>query len=278
MKQTQDLHAGTMEETTAKAIIEAAVMPDTADIDSYVDWSMTVHNVGIAGIFGGAIINHDGPGSVVIKWQGKETELSPSPTHAFIISYVDAQPNCTRLVQSGQIKFLVAGTYVIQVHGVHAEDDNWFSDDYREFTVEVSGVTPPPEEKCNLSGTVTGLLGMAVGNASVELGDIKMSTNSAGKYSFESIELGKYTLKVSGAFYYASFEEEINLKEAKDYTEDIHLGLTSMIIYGVPIAAAAGITSLVILRGRATPVVLQQPQLPYYPPPFIPSGYKLVKE
>lgn len=259
----------------AKGVVESAVIPSSADTGVYLSWSIVIHNIGDTGIFGGGIVNFSGPGSVIVLWQSEESELPPDPSRALIISYVDAQPNCTKLNTSGQIKFMVEGTYVIQIHGVHQEDTLWYSDDYREFTVVVSGV--PPEEYCNLSGVVTGLLGMSVANATVELNGEKRVTDGSGAYAFVKILLGSYKLKVSAEPLYQSFEKDLSLTVANiSYTEDVGLSLKSYIKYGVPLAAVAGIGGLVYIKRPKAPTYAVPTG--YELIPKAPPGYKLVRE
>lgn len=259
----------------AKGVVESAVVPSTAGVDVYVSWSMVIHNIGDAGIFGGGIVNASGPGSVIVKWDTTETELPPDPTKAMIIYYETAQPNCTRLSTSGQIKFMVAGTYTIQIHAVHQEGTAWYSDDYKEFTVVVSGA--PPEEYCSLSGVVTGLLGMSVANATVELNSEKRTTDASGAYAFAQVKLGSYKLKVSAEPFYQPVERSLSLTVAgKSYIEDVSLSLKSYIKYGVPLAAVAGIGGVVYLKRPKAPTYAVPTG--YELVPKVPPGYKLVKE
>ena len=265
----------------AKGVVESAVVPTSAGVDAYVPWSMVIHNIGDTGIFGGGIVNASGPGNVVVKWYnpstGKYEEIimPPDPTTFTIFHYVDAQPNCTRLNTSGQIKFMVEGTYIIQIHGVHQEGTAWYSDDYREFTVVASGV--PPEEYCSLSGVVTGLFGMSVANATVELNGEKRTTDASGAYAFIQIPLGSYKLKVSAEPWYEPFEKDLSLTEVnKSYTQDVGLSLKSYIKYGVPLAAVAGIGGFVYIKRAKAPAYAVPTG--YELVPRAPPGYRMVRE
>lgn len=263
----------------AKGVVISAVMPSEAGTDEYKPWSMDIHNAGGSGIFGGGIVNYSGPGNIIVLWQGEETVLPPSPTGALILHYVEAQPNCTHLVTSGSIKFMAEGTYVIQVHGVHQEPDGWWSDDYREFAVVVSGV--PPGEYCSLSGVVTGLFGMAVGGAIVELNGEKRETNAAGEYAFISVSLGTYKLTVTKEPWYSPKEKSLSLTEAdKEYTEDVGLSLKSYIMYGVPLAVIGGVGGVVYVKRVRAPAVPEVCRAPpgYVLMPKAPPGYRLERE
>lgn len=260
----------------AKGKVVSAVMPSSAKVDEWKAWSMYIHNDGDSGIFGGGIVHVSGPGNAVVEWQGAETVLPPDPTKALLIYFSEAQPFCTSLNTEGGIKFTVEGTYVIQVHGVHQEDTTWYSDDYKEFTVEVS-VTPPPEEYCSLSGVVTGFFGMAVANAIVELDSEKVTTDASGAYAFVKIKTGSYKLKVSAEPWYQPFEKSLSLTEAnKPYTQDVGLSLKSYIKYGVPLAAIAGIGGVVYIRRPKAPAYVIPPG--YELAPKAPPGYRMVKE
>ena len=259
----------------AKGIVESAVMPASAGVDKYEPWSMVIHNAGDTGIFGGAIMNAAGPGNIVVLFQGEEITMPPDPTKAFIIHYDEAQPNCTRLSVNGQIKFMTEGAYTIQIHGVHQEDTAWYSDDYKEFSVAVSGV--PPVQYCSLKGVVTGFFGRAVGGAIVELNGEKRTTNAAGEYAFISVLLGSYKLKVSAEPWYQPVEKSLSLTVAdKEYTENVSLSLKSYIMYGVPLAAIAGIGGVVYLRRAKAPTYAVPAG--YELVPRAPPGYRMVKE
>lgn len=261
----------------AKGVVESAVIPDSAGIEEYKPWDMDIHNIGNTGVFGGGICNAYGPGSVVVKWQGEETELSPDPSRALIFYYTDAKPNCTHLKTSGEIKFMAEGTYTIRVYGVHRENSSWIADDYKEFTVEVSGA-PPSEEKCSLSGVVTGLLGIPVGGATVELNGKTRTTNSAGEYVFVNVALGSYTLKVTKEPWYETYTKDLNLTIAgHEYTENVGLGLKSYILYGVPLAAVAGIGGVIYVKSARAPEYYKAPP-GYELVPRAPPGYRLVRK
>ncbi|MBU1066981.1 carboxypeptidase-like regulatory domain-containing protein [Patescibacteria group bacterium] len=253
----------------AEGIVEAVSIPLSIETGEYKPWSMDIHNAGESGIFGGGIVNYSGPGNIVVEWQGEETVMPPSPTGAFIIHYADPQPNCTHLITDGRIKFMAEGTYVIQVHGVHQEGTDWFSDDYKEFSVVVSGAV---EEYCSLSGVVTGFFGMVVGGAVVELNGEERETNTAGEYSFVSVLLGSYTLKVTpGGFFYESYEKKLSLTVVdKAYKENVGLSLKSLIKYGVPLTAIACIGGVVYVKRVRVPTVPEVYKTP--------TGYRLVRE
>ena len=259
----------------AKGVVESAVIPASVGVNEYEIWSMTIHNAGDTGIFGGGIVNAAGPGNVVVLWEREETVLPPDPTKALIIHYAEAQPNCTRLSTHALIKFMTEGTYTIQIHGVHQEGTTWYSDDYKEFTVVVSGA--PPEEYCNLSGVVTGLLGMSIANAIVELDGVKRTTDASGAYAFVQVKLGSYTLKVSAEPWYQPTERSLSLTVAAyGYIEDVGLSLKSYIKYGVPLAAVAGIGGLVYIKRPKAPAYAVPTG--YELMPRAPPGYKLVRE
>ena len=123
-----------------RVVVEHAFAEGLVTVDDWTQWSLRVHNAGETGIMGGAIQNYSGPGSVVVKWQGKEYELPPSTTQCMIISYTDAKPNCTRLETMGEIKYKTPGSYRLRILGVHRDNTSWFLDDHREFAVEAGKV------------------------------------------------------------------------------------------------------------------------------------------
>jgi len=128
----------------AKVTIESAYIPSDARPNEYIGWNFRVHNIGETGIMGGAIQNYSGPDSIVIRWSGKEVELEPSTTKAWILYNTDPVPNCSRIEASGEIKFKSVGSYTIRILGVHREDGDWYIDDDRSFDVTVKEYAPPP--------------------------------------------------------------------------------------------------------------------------------------
>ena len=131
----------------AKAVVESFYFPTEAEPDEYVGWNFGVHNIGETGIMGGAIQNYSGPDSIVIRWSGKEVELEPSTTKAWILYNTDPVPNCSRIEASGEVKFKSAGSYTIRILGVHREDGDWYIDDEKIISVSVREYAPPAPPK-----------------------------------------------------------------------------------------------------------------------------------
>lgn len=119
----------------AKGVIETVGFPTTAQIDEYKAWNATVHNIGEAGVFGLGVVNAVGPGNIVLKVAGEETVISPG--YYLRYYYTEAKPNCTRLTQSGEVKFSAVGTYTIKIWGMHKDAETWYYDDEKVFTVTV---------------------------------------------------------------------------------------------------------------------------------------------
>ena len=224
----------------ARAVVESASFPTTASINSYKNWSSVVHNVGDTGVFGIAIVNSSGPGSIVILWGGTETELPVSPTVGMIIYSNTEKPNCTRLSIDGQIKFKVAGNYTIYCYGAHQEGTIWVIDDTSKFFEVVVSTTPTGTSV--VSGNVTGFLGKALAGATVKMAGLEATTDSSGTFKFDNIAIGAYTITVSKEPYYSEYSIKLAVNVAGyEYKLDISLAVKSYILYGVPIAAIVGV-------------------------------------
>jgi len=120
----------------AKGVIEAVNFPIAAQVDEYKAWNATVHNIGETGLLGLGVVNAAGPGSIVLKVAGEETVISPG--YYLRYYYPEAVPNCTRLTQSGEVKFSAVGAYTIKIWGMHGENGSWYYDDEKVFTVTVT--------------------------------------------------------------------------------------------------------------------------------------------
>jgi len=262
----------------AQGVVEDASMPAVAGVDSYKAWSMLIHNIGEAGIFGGAIMNFSGPGDIVILRKEQETVMPPSSTVVLIFHFTEAQPNCTRLDIDGEIKFMAEGTYKIRIHAVHLENTDWYSDDYVEFTVVVSVA----EETCSVEGKVTGFFDIMVGGAGaiVALNGEKRETNTAGEYAFIKLPIGSYKLTVTKEPWYEPYEKDLSLTVVgKEYVEDVSLSLKSYIKYGVPLSVVVGgVGGVIVVRKARAPTDVYKVPPGYEVIPKAPPGFRLVKE
>ena len=104
---------------------------------------------------------------------------------------------------------------------------------------------PPPEERANLEGRVTGLFGIPIAGARVSLDDTSTYTDKTGRYVFEKIKLGTWTLKVeSPTWLYTDVERIISMTKPKTYVLNVTLPLSLQ-------AKAAILGSLSTLIGGA---------------------------
>ena len=231
----------------ARGVVEAADTPVSASVNEVKPWSFTIHNAGDIGVFGGAVENQpDSPGSVSVTWEGETTEVAPGK--AVIVHFVDPQPNCTRLTTSGTIKYPAEGSYGIHLCGVHQEGETWYKDDYKAFTVAVTGAPPGT---VSLSGKVTGFLGRPVGGAKVTLNGVETKTNGGGGYSFTGLSPGTYTLVVKGGMWYNDYTVELDMTTPDtEYTKDVALSVKKIILYGVPLSVAIPSGAAIAMVGK----------------------------
>jgi len=125
----------------AKGRVEEASTPTQTETEKWVPYRIRVHNIGATGIFGYAVWNYEGPAPIRVRVAGEEHTIPVGK--AIIRHYIEPQPGCTRLEQSGDILYPTEGTYIIRLAAVHLEDENWIADDYLEFRVDVK--PPPPK-------------------------------------------------------------------------------------------------------------------------------------
>ena len=128
----------------AQGTIEDYAFPLSVEVGVQAGWSIVVHNVGSDGRFGSGIVNAAGnPGNLTITWNGGETVISPG--RAFHLKTINPEAYCRRINEIGDVKFAAEGSYTIKLRAIHEESPGeWFYDDERVVTVNVSGVTPPP--------------------------------------------------------------------------------------------------------------------------------------
>lgn len=127
----------------AKGVLEAVGFPTAAQIDIFKSWNVTVHNLGDTGVFALGVVNAaSSPGNIILKDVDGEYIVSPNYYLRWVHQDADgnyvAKPNCTRITINATVKFLVVGTYVIKIWGMHYENGNWYYDDEKIFTVTVT--------------------------------------------------------------------------------------------------------------------------------------------
>jgi len=211
----------------ARGVVEDANIPTSSRVGEWNPWNIRVHNVGGMGVFGAAFWLIDGK-SVTVRY-GKEYTLNPG--EALILYNEMPREYCSRVGCNGEVMYSEEGSYVIRLAAVHREDDRWYADDYKEFTISVTGAP----RKAVVQGIVTGILGMPVSGAIVSLNGIRRMTRSDGSYRFEDVETGDYMLSVEH-WLYDRYEEHISVKEPRTYTVDV--GLSMKMMYKVLLAAA----------------------------------------
>jgi len=164
--------------------------PSSAYVGEDVPWALLVHNVAYdtyGTIFGGIANLPGNPGSIIVTFQGVEYEIPPG---YWLAMYADIG-YCSYLDLKGLVRFLVEGSYVIDLYGGHL-DAEWVIDDSVRVTADV---VPAPVMEGRVYGVVLGFLDKPVSGVSLELDGKLVTSGPDGSFDFGLVPYGTYTLK-----------------------------------------------------------------------------------
>ena len=109
--------------------------PSSAEAGKEAPWNCDVKNTGTDGVVGFGIVNNAGnPGSIVVKWDGKDTTIEPG--YYWRVYTAASVPNGTHLTTGGTVTFPAEGSHTVRLWAMHQEGESWLYD--KEVVLPVS--------------------------------------------------------------------------------------------------------------------------------------------